>query len=673
MIHPKRHSFSAPSSYILGGGELHGMEDSGRGNQPIDVAALAQNMWRDSAGCISKRPGFRLEKKRTFPGRVVWQEVFGDYEYTYYISSLGGKLRRTKGSEYSERSVEWAKCLLYIDKLYIFTPGMWLVAEQNGMCTQISKNGGGYINSWTEEIYGWSHVSLLTIPVIRSGTSPTGKGLAVLPPNILTPFVTESFVYTQSDSQAGRNRFCLALRPRVLGNLPVESDGTHDQLSVSDQVIRATTLNASAKVEVRLQRTDNYGNVTSYWETRIWSYLDNINTSDAAIWLSGIQNMALCYDGDDNVRITYYRPEKEFVSAVQTLLSASAFTAFGVDGFKDRLFAAVGGRVYYSGMDDGLYFGTLQYFDLGGSQIKMLCGNDTTMYALSDSGAWQIKGNEGGTAGEYVLDAAFAVSNCLPCPAPTSDDCIIAGGELLYFSDAGVCAVTPSGVLDERCVQVRSGRIAGLLSNESGENVRLFAHGDYVYISGEKGIYLLDTQRKVKVNNNAHSTHGYEAYYWTGLRPECFVKREFLCFYCEGNLYRLQDGIYESDYHDEYFKDDKLSTSAISAVWQTSLIANPSRCGHFYGLLLKFRFRTAVRCFAETDRGDWQQMMDYDGSFSGFAYQAFRYGQWSYQPFVPYAHRHRLPLRHRRGVRLRFENDSYDQSWHLDTLIFEYK
>lgn len=673
MIYPKRRSYSAPDSYVLGGGMLHGMEDSGRADQSMDVAALAQNMWRDSAGSAAKRSGFRLAEQRGFDGKVVWQEKCGEYEYTYYISSEGGKLRRAKGSDYAERAVEWAKCLWLADKLYMFTPQLWLVAESTGRCTHVSKNGGGYTDDWTGDLYGWSDVSLLSIPLIRSGTSPTGRGLAVLPPNILTPLVTESFVYTESDREAGRNRFCLALRPRVVGSLPTESDGTHDSLSAADQERRTTTLNGSAWVDVRLRKTDSYGNEAYYWERRLWTYLDNLNSDECAFWLSGIQNTDLAYDGDDNVRITYYRTEADFVSDVQMVLNAAAFTTFGVDGFKDRLFAAVGGRVYYSGMDDGLYFGTLQYFDLGSSQIKLLCGNDTTMYAFSDGGAWQIRGKAGGTAGEYVLDAAFAVSNCLPCPPPVSESCVIAGGELLYFSAEGVCAVTPSGVLDERCVQVRSGRISGLLKQENGTNVRLFAHGDYVYILGEKAVYLLDTQRKVKVSDNAHSTHGYEAYYWTGLQADCFVKRENLSFYREGDLYVFTNGESEEDYHDEYLVNGQIVTAPICAVWQTPLVVQPSRCGCFYSLILKCRARTAVRCYVETERGDWQKLGDYDGSLCSFAYQPMRYGQWCYRALAPYVRRRRLSLHHRRGIRLRLENDVYDQPWQMDTFMLEYK
>ncbi|MBR5783218.1 MAG: hypothetical protein IKY33_03220 [Clostridia bacterium] len=666
MIYPIRRSYATPTSYVLGGQPTEGIDTSGRGDLPPSRAAMALNLRRTTDGSLCKRLGFYLKERRDIDGKVIWAKTYKNKEYLFYIGPQGGRLRRYAANAWQERAADNAHFVEIGDKAIIFTPSGWIVpGDKTLMIVQ-----KGFIDlsvDWTNLAYDM-HLDCtdVTVPLIRAGTSTTGKGGRVLPPNLLTPLVQESFVYTDSDRSAQRNRLCLAEKPVLFGELPVEGDGTHNELTDAQKATRIATLKATCRVEVRVEENDAYGNSASRWKKRSWSHLDNISVSDGALWLSGIHNTKLAMDGDDNIRVLYCRD----ISSRQTkkLLAADAFSLFGVGGVRDRLFAASGNRIYYSGLDDPLYFGELQYVDVS-ADVKLLAAGESTLFALTDKGAHQITGRVESEVGEYALDAAFAVSACLPSPIPAGRDTVIAGGELLFYSRDGLCAVTPSGVLDERCIQLRSKRLQGFLQTEKPEDIRLWAQGDWLFVVG-KYVYLFDLQRRVRVEDEVNSTHGYEGYLWSGLNADCFVAENE--FYREGNLYALHTGEDNSHYHDEYLSGDRLVSQPISSLWQTVNIGNPAQCGCFYGLILQGQ-DTAIRVSFLDERGVWRMLYDYDGSMTSFAYSYWKYAQFCYHCTSPAALRRRLPLHHRRSIALRFENDVYDQPLRLQTFLLEYK
>ena len=65
--------------------------------------------------------------------------------------------------------------------------------------------------------------------------------------------------------------------------------------------------------------------------------------------------------------------------------------------------------------------------------------------------------------------------------------------EVLYLTSEGVCAVTASGVMDERCAQIRSAYINRWLLEENLKDCVMTACGDFLVISNRMGrLYLLD-------------------------------------------------------------------------------------------------------------------------------------------------------------------------------------
>lgn len=676
----RRRSFATPSVYLAGGKPLEGMDASGSSELSASVATKAENLWRTADGCVCKRPGFRLKEQLEIPGQVKQEKYFAGQRFIYYVTAAGtGKLRRYRNGVAEDRTVAQPLTMLQFQgRLLILTPGEWLVIEDTGAVQAVRSGGIATVTElWSKTAtFAWSlSQSLVTVPLIRSGSSPTGKGLNVQPPNALTPLLQESFVYTESHRDAKHNRFCLQHSPEIMGSLPTNADGTHSDISEADQATRKNTLSLSAKLEVRLLKTDAYGNTTDYWANRSWSYLDNISHDDAAFWVQNIQNAALAYDGDDNVRITYYYDLSAAKKRAAQILAATSYTLYGVGGLKDRLFAAAGNQIYYSAMDDALYFSLQQQLspDAGDTDIRILSGEDTVLTVLADNGAWRITGGAESEVGEYALDAYFTVSAKLPSPAPVGDKCIIAGGELLFYTAEGLCAITPSGVLDERCVQNRSRRLEGVLKEETPEDIRLYTWKDWILLVGKKGVYLLDLHRRIRVSDDAYSTHCYEGYFWPDISVDCFTEGEALSFYHEGNLYTFTEGDKEEDYHDELLVDGVLQKANIAVLWQSGRLGGSVQyCGRFFALSVHCKGRTSMDISCDSETG-WKLLHKADGQFGAFWYNRLYYGQWNYRTSPHFVRRFLLPLYHKRGLWLRLENSIMDQPFRLETFILEYK
>ena len=665
MIFKVRRSYNAPAVYLLGGGELEGLDTAG-GQKPAERAEKLDNLWREADGCVCKRPGIGILERCDISGRVEWMTEHLGVQYYFYIGEQGGVLRRRKNGKIEERPAKNARKIKMGDRLFIFCKGEWIVAD--GKHTRLLTAEGSAVldGNFAAVAVPWSISSTdATLPLTHAGGRPGRKGQGVLPPNLLIPLVRESFVYTASDKEAGYNRFNLSFVPQIKGRLPTNSDGTHADLNAEDSAIRVATLSASAQLEVRLEKTDAYGNTTSYWSRRSWRATDNINAEEAAVWINGIHKAELSFDGDDNIRITYFRPVDNKTAA---LFDAGTFALFGVGGLKDRIFAASGDRIYYSGMDDGLYFGSLQYLDFG-EEILLMGGEESVLTALSASGAWRIKGQAEREAGEYALDAFFTVSARFPSPKPFGSECIVAGNELLFYSERGVCAVAPSGVLDERNVQVRSGRIQGLLETEDPAAIHMGVWQDKLFLAGEKGVYLLDLSRRVKAENDPYSSHGYEAYFWSITGVDCFVSGKQLCLFKDGQLYTLKTDVF----YDEMLVNGQLIQSPVSAVWETPVLGDGMRCGTFCGLLLCVDGPTVLRISVWDERGRWRSLYDYDGSLLPYRYAPLHYNLFCYGARLRNTLRRRLMLRHRRGLRLKFENDISNSALRLRNFALEYK
>ena len=663
MIFKVRRAYRTPAVYLLGGGVPEGLDTTG-GPKPAERAERMDNLWREADGCICKRPGIVVAQRCDIAGRVEWMKEFHGYRYYFYVGATGGVLRREKRGMVEERPAQNAKCLEMGQRLYIFSKGEWIeISDEQTLL--ITSEGRADLNiDFCAAVRAWDVDRDHDLsPLIRAGGRPQKRGQGVLPPNLLVPLVTESFVYTQSDKEAKRNRFNLSFAPQVRGQLPTNADGTHADLSDADNAIRTATMNASARLEVRREKTDAYGNTVSFWSVLNWLPVDNIDADDMAFWVQNIHAINLSFDGDDNVRITYFRPSTEETAK---LYDADVFALFGVDGQKDRIFAASGQRIYYSGMDEIFYFGALQYLDFG-EEILMMGSEGDVLSVFSANGVWRISGHAESRAGEYVLDAYFAVSARFPSPHPYGE-CIVAGNELLFYSERGVCAVAPSGVMDERNVQLRSERLRGILQEEDPSAIRMGTWQDKLFLAGEKGVYLLDLSRRAK-SNEPYSSHCYEAYFWSITGVECFVAGDDLRFFKDGQLYTLKEGAY----YDELSVDGELRQVPVAAVWESPVLGDKMQCGTFCGLIFSVGGPTAMRISVWDERGGWRELYDYDGSLFPFCYAPMRYGLFNYGSRRRFTLRRRLLLRHRRALRLRFENDIGDSPLRLQSFALEYK
>lgn len=658
MIPKPRRAFSAPAAYLAGGNELRGMDASKSSCAPPERALLAKNLWRREDGKVCKRKGIRLQERLHINGRIEWMRHFAGARFIFYINDEGvGVVLRTKDALLQQRTVGRAYPLEMGDKLFIFCEKEWLVVSQQQTLAITPHGFADITDNFAQSVSAFTiRNTAVTVPLIAAGGSPSGTGAGVLPPNLLTPLVSESYVYRQQDKEGKRNRFSLSLPPILQGVLPDEE---------TDPAERRTVLAASARIELRLENKDAYGNTVSNWVPYDWSEKDHINAQDGAFWVQDIHSMSLSFDGDDNVRITYFR---DTLPDTDRLLSAEAFALFGVGGLPDRIFAGSDGRLFYSGIDDGLYFGTLQQLTFD-EPILLLSGAQGVLTVLGENTARRVQGQAEKSAGQYALDAFFSITGSFPIPRPYGKECLSWGQEMLFYSERGVIAIHPGGVLDERTAAERSQFLWGLLKEENPEDIRMTLWDNRLMLTGKKGMYLLDLTRREKVE----SGQALEGYFWSDVGAESFAVTEGkLCFFRQGNLYSFADSGTKEDYHDEFLSDGKVQSAPIRAVWESVLLGPVTHCGTYFGLLVSTGAPTVMRIFCTTASGRWHKLYDYDGFWRGFCYDNISYGAFAYgAPSM--MRRRKIRLSHRRGIRLRFENDIPDSDFTLERFAVEYK
>ncbi len=658
MIPKMRRAYSAPAAYLAGGNELRGMDACSSSTAPPERASLAKNLWRREDGKVCKRKGIRLKEKLNINGRIEWMHLFAGARFIFYINDKGlGLVSRTKDAVQQIRTVGCAYPLEMGDKLFIFCEKEWLVVTEEKTIAiaphgfaDITDNFGKQVSPFTISN------TAVTVPLIAAGGSPSGTGEGVLPPNLLTPLVRESYVYRQQDKEVRRNRFSLSLKPILQGVLPD---------AATDPAERRRVLKASARIELRLESKDDYGNTVSVWRPYDWSENDHINAEDDAFWIQGIHSVSLSFDGDDNVRITYFR---DTLPDTARLLSARAFALYGVGGLPDRIFAGSQNRLFYSGIDDGLYFGALQYLTFD-EPILLLSGAQGVLTVLGENTARRVQGQAEKSAGQYALDAFFSITGSFPIPRPYGKECLSWGQEMLFYSERGVIAIHPGGVLDERTAGERAQFLWGLLKEENPEDIRMTLWNNRLVLTGKKGMYLFDLTRREKIE----SGQAFEAYFWSDVGAESFAVADGnLDFFRQGNLYSFADSGTNKDYHDEFLVDGKLQSAPISAVWESVLLGPPERCGTYFGLLLRTGTPTVMRILCTDASGRWRKLYDYDGFWRGFVYENLDYGTFAYGAPAT-MRRRKIRLIHRRGIRLRFENDKPDSNFTLERFAVEYK
>ncbi len=657
MIPKIRRAYSAPAAYLTGGGELRGMDALAPPSAPPERAALAENLWRAEDGKIVKRKGIRLKERLSVEGRIEWMRFFAGQRFTFYINKEGEGVLRLGLYSLERKCGDYACPLEMGDKLFILCQKEWLVVTKDKMFVITPDGYADISDSFGKKATPFTiDNDAVTVPLISAGGSPSNKGQGVLPPNLLTPIVKESFTYRQDDKEVKRNRFPLSLKPVIRGVLPDKEE---------NPVERRAVLAASARVEMRLESKDDYGNTVDGWTEYDWTMYDHINADAAAFWVQDIHSMPLCYDGEDNVRITYFR---QALPDTEKLLSSVCCSLYGVGGLPDRIFAAAENRLFYSAIDDGLYFGQLQYLSFD-EPILLLSAAQGVLTLFGADTAWRVEGQAEKNLGQYALDAFFSITGRFPIPHPYSKNCVSWGQEMLFYSERGVTAIHPGGVLDERTASERSQFLWGLLKEESPENIRMALWDKWLVLTGQKGMYLFDLTRREK----SGSGQAFEGYFWSNVGAESFyISDGKLCFFRQGNLYTFAESGTKDDYHDEFLKNTQIQSVPIRAVWESVLLGQTEHCGTYFGLLIRTGAPTVMRIWCTDPIGRWHKLYDYDGFFRGFCYENLQYAGFAYG-VTSAMRRRKIRLSHRRGIRLRFENDIFDSNFTLERFAVEYK
>lgn len=485
-------------------------------------------------------------------------------------------------------------------------------------------------------------------PTITIANTPSGgDGHNYEPVNIFSPWVTETFcgdgttrIYNTSLKIADDSEVYVKVIGMYPPNVPVD-----------------------------------YGNVIQDVNTGVLSFAFNEAPPKPSV------------TGEANVQITYRR--KDF-DISDTILKCTINCTFGVGGYKDRLFVSGNpiypNRVWYSGMDDYTYFSDVGYIEFSDNTgiVKAMSGHDTSLAVITDGNCYLVTASINTNAlTADTHDAAFIVSHVFesakPAGYPTP---FVFNNEVVYMSDYGLAAITPSNVMDERYVQLRSERINNWLLTENLENVQCCVVGDFFVINNKKGrVYLLDGTMFSSTASKPFSHRQYEGYIWDIEADYIWEQAGDLHFLKDNKVYRIPFSIdaENEDYIDEHTK------TAIRCYWETPNIYGTD----FYAkksftklaVLLrksinnndKTEVNTTVRVWAKRDQQPWKLVKDYDGEQSVFRYDFLNYGLFSYRPYgKKYAIDKKIKFKKTYGLKLRFENDMEGIPCYLQSFGVEY-
>lgn len=592
----------------------------------------AVNMIRTGAGEIGKRPGYTFAQSRKMNAVYVSDGENG----VVYIDGRNF-CYRTKSYEYTTTLLEEFYDLSFasIGK-YIFVMtgcGIFIFDTEE----KYGFYAGGMYNSITMSDRTY-------LPTLFIGCKPNGAGFSYEPINLLNPFVAEQYV----------------------------SDGTE----------RVYTLHSACAGEVSIY----FKNESGEWvKTELEEYTENTVTSKN-IPTSNVP------EGEDNVRIVYKR--KNYDSELQKLASCTCGTEFGIGGYKDRAFLSgskdAEGVVFYSEMDKPLYFPDVNYIRVGtaGTKVVALAGQNTDLAVICNDNVYTVKGTL--TDSDYDTfnsGVSFVINGIFKTPKPV-EKCtpVIFDNEIVYLTYDGVCAITASGVLDERCCQIRSSNVHKHMLEENLSECCMAVMEDFLIISnGKDTLYILDgKQFSLDSNDSPFSMRVYEAYIWKDITAKYMWFTDGKLYFDDGeSMYMFNSGFrMNKDYSDNYAPGEYRS---INAYWETPYLY----CGDFYfnkffermGVLLGDTYgddghplNTDIRVSVKFDNDDWRVVKDYDGCLSLFRYDTLDYSRFTYSNLPRnYSVYKRLLHKKGKGIKLRFENNRINEPFTLKQFGIEYK
>ena len=406
--------------------------------------------------------------------------------------------------------------------------------------------------------------------------------------------------------------------------------------------------------------------------------------------------------GEDNVKIYYCR---NVGSGVLDISKSTVSCNYGVAGYKDRLFLAgnndVKNRVWFSAMDDYTYFPETSYLTFGdeNTEIKMLAGQDSNLAVFTSEKCYLVSGTANYEIDEqFESDAIFTVSHIFESadPVPGARP-LVFNNEIVYLSTAGLAAVTPSNVMDERYAQIRSERVNYWLLQEQLRDAKICICKDFLVIQPKhrtitetNKMYLLDGTQFSSANSKPFSYRQYEAYIWQGVAfnaDHVWYVEDELHLYCFGNIIRvpLSIGGDNEDYTDVFTINGEEDSIAICASWETPNLYGAT----FYakksfsklGILLRKtlnpidnkEINTSVRVFYKKNNDPWKLLKDYSGEQSIFRYDYMNYGIFAYSPVgKTYDMQKKIKIKKTQSLKLRFENDVPGMPLYLQAFGLEY-
>ena len=507
-------------------------------------------------------------------------------------------------------------------------------------------------------------------PTIVNNASPKGGGNLLQSPNILSPYVQETFCVTEGDLTGEVcKRFQLSLQDIALTDdtemISSETWMTEGKYWTMSGSTRKLTADGAAVLQksVRIEKYVAVGETDYEWKTMDLSKIfvdggvDFVNTESAALWIPSANVGIAPVEGEANVRITYMRNYDEYIDGLEELMTCNLSTCYGVGGYKDRLFLSGENKIYYSGMDDPMYFGELCYIEpcFKGVSIVAMGGQGQFLYAVDSDGITHVIS---GTVTEddsatYLQDAAFIIADRVQGEKPIGSVLKIFGGEFCYLSEEGVVAIRHDSFYDKRYAQNRS-RMLG--DSIKGKIVGATVWGSFLVIATETQLYLLDEMQQTRLEDYKYSGVQYEVFPFT-------FDMDFLGTFSitkvwsyGDNLYfqMLQDGKYYTHVYDENSAEDIIGEMAdgevkiadIVAEWVTPPLSleeihRKKRIQEFWlavgeeGDCVSVDYRTNQGKEWRVIRQDWGTLRQADGRFIAFDYNSIDYGAFSYNGQVP--------------------------------------
>lgn len=589
------------------------------------------NMIRTGLYEVSKRPGYKAyggpDASVTFGGAFTFHTDEGEKFYSIYEN------------------------IIISDNIAIAAPtdlndGL---AIQVGNCFVIFSKGGMFIHnpktretvcSETDGSMLYDNSGMIYTPTIFIAGKPNGEATAYQPINLINPYVCEMFTGNGTDKSF---------------KLHLEADSVESVLVTADGIT---------------------------WQSKNYTVSDN-----RIVFAEAPSKPALT--GEDNIKIIYKR--KDYEDGVKKIANSTSAALFGIAGYEDRLFVAgaePSGTVYYTEPDYPFYFAELNYIRVGskGTRVKALASQGLSLAVICNDNVYTVAGKaiDDIENTDYTESAAFYITDVLKTPRAYNVAPLIFDNEIVYLTESGLCAITPSGVLDERCCQIRSGLINAHLLKENLSDCKMTVYGDFLVLSNRKGrLYLFDGKQFSVSADTPFSQRQYECYIWENVPAKyIWMEGKRLCFSDGRNRFVFNNGdISNYDYSDE---DASGNRHAINAYWETPYIyaGDFSANKHFMrvGVLLDnkkdddgFSFNTDVKVYVRFDNDRWRTARNYDGHFRAFSYADFDYGRMTYldapKTFALYC---RLLHKKARAIKLRFENSNINEAFVLQGFNIEY-